>query len=44
MIEQAFLTQSRRLLTHSYLPRIEQAVDGLSDESSGGARTRGRTA
>jgi len=32
MIEQAFLTQSRRLLTHSYLPRIEQAVDGLSDE------------
>ena len=32
MIEQAFLTQSRRLLTHSYLPRIEQAVDGPSDE------------
>lgn len=32
MIEEAFLTQSRRLLTDSYLPRIEQAVGGLSDE------------
>jgi uncharacterized damage-inducible protein DinB len=32
MIEQAFLAQSRRLLTESYLPRIERSVDGLSDE------------
>lgn len=32
MIEQAFLAQSRRLLTQSYLPRIEKSVDGLSDE------------
>ena len=32
MIEQAFLAQSRRLLTESYLPRIEKSVDGLSDE------------
>jgi len=32
MIEQAFLAQSRRLLTGSYLPRIEKAVEGLSDE------------
>jgi len=32
VIEDAFLAQSRRLLTESYLPRIEQAVAGLSDE------------
>ena len=32
MIEQAFLAQSRRLLTESYLPRIERSVGGLSDE------------
>src|SRR6185436_3261939 len=32
MIEQAFLAQSRRLLTDSYLPRIEKSVEGLSDE------------
>jgi uncharacterized damage-inducible protein DinB len=32
MIEHDFLAQSRRLLTHSYLPRIEKSVDGLSDE------------
>jgi len=31
-ISEAFLAQSRRLLTQSYLPRIEQAVEGLSDE------------
>jgi uncharacterized damage-inducible protein DinB len=28
MIEDAFLAQSRRLLTDSYLPRIEKAVEG----------------
>ena len=32
VIEEAFLAQSRRLLTGSYLPRIEKAVEGLSDE------------
>jgi len=32
MIEHAFLAQSRRLLTQSYLPRIEKSVEGLSDE------------
>jgi uncharacterized damage-inducible protein DinB len=32
VIEEAFLLQSRRLLTDSYLPRIETAVRGLSDE------------
>jgi uncharacterized damage-inducible protein DinB len=32
MIEEAFIAQSRRLLTNSYLPRIEQAVAGLSEE------------
>ncbi len=32
MIEPAFLAQSRRLLTDSYLPRIEACVEGLSDE------------
>lgn len=32
MIERAFLAQSRRLLTDSYLPRIEKSVEGLSDE------------
>jgi uncharacterized damage-inducible protein DinB len=31
-IEEAFLAESRRLLTGSYLPRIEQAVAGLSEE------------
>lgn len=29
-ISRAFLDQSRRLLTDSYLPRIEQAIDGVS--------------
>ena len=29
---EAFLAQSRRLLTDSYLPRIERCVRGLSDE------------
>jgi hypothetical protein len=32
MIEHAFLSQSRRLLIDSYLPRIEKSVHGLSDE------------
>src|SRR5882672_2664280 len=27
-----FIEQSRKLLTDSYLPRIEQALEGLSDE------------
>ena len=31
-ISEAFLAQSRRLLIKSYLPRIEQAIEGLSDE------------
>jgi len=31
-ISESFLAQSRRLLTESYLPRIEQTVEGLSDE------------
>jgi uncharacterized damage-inducible protein DinB len=31
-ISDAFLAQSRRLLIESYLPRIEQAIEGLSDE------------
>jgi len=31
-VPQAFIAQSRRLLTESYLPRIEQCVEGLSDE------------
>lgn len=32
-ISQAFLDQSRRLLTDSYMPRIEQSVAGLSVEN-----------
>src|SRR5689334_19334409 len=32
-VGQAFIDHSRRLLTSSYLPRIEQAVAGLSDEN-----------
>ena len=32
MTSEAFLAQSRRLLTDSYLPRIEHCVRGLSDE------------
>jgi uncharacterized damage-inducible protein DinB len=32
MIEQAFLAQSRRLLTQSYFPRIEKSLEGLTDE------------
>src|SRR5262250_2391965 len=31
-ISRAFIEQSRRLLTDSYLPRIEKAVDGVSTE------------
>src|SRR4051812_9327405 len=30
---QAFITQSRQLLTDSYFPRIEKAVEGLSIEN-----------
>ena len=32
-ISNAFIGQSRRLLTDSYLPRIEQAIEGLSLEN-----------
>jgi uncharacterized damage-inducible protein DinB len=32
-ISRAFIDQSRRLLTESYLPRIEKAVEGLSSEN-----------
>src|SRR5262245_59955905 len=32
-ISRAFIEQSRRLLTDSYLPRIEKAVDGVSTEN-----------
>ena len=32
-ISRAFIDQSRRLLTDSYLPRIEKAVDGVSTEN-----------
>jgi hypothetical protein len=32
-VPDAFLDQSRRLLTDSYLPRLEQAVEGLSIEN-----------
>ena len=30
---EAFIVQSRELLTNSYLPRIESAIDGLSGEN-----------
>lgn len=32
-VSRAFLDQSRRLLTDSYLPRIERCVEGLSGEN-----------
>jgi hypothetical protein len=32
-ISRAFIDQSRRLLTDSYVPRIEQAIEGLSSEN-----------
>jgi hypothetical protein len=32
-ISRAFIDQSRRLLTDSYLPRIGRAIDGLSTEN-----------
>jgi uncharacterized damage-inducible protein DinB len=32
-VSRAFIEQSRKLLTDSYLPRIEEAVEGLSPES-----------
>src|SRR5262249_59455613 len=32
-ISRAFIDQSRQLLTDSYMPRIEQAIDGLSIEN-----------
>src|SRR5262245_57778037 len=32
-VSQGFIDQSRRLLTDSYLPRIEQAVEGLAVEN-----------
>jgi hypothetical protein len=32
-VGQHFIDQSRRLLTASYLPRIERSIDGLSAES-----------
>ncbi len=31
-VAQAFIDQSRRLLTDSYLPRIEKCIKGLSEE------------
>jgi hypothetical protein len=32
-VSRAFIDQSRQLLTDSYLPRIEQAIEGLSIEN-----------